>query len=304
MTRYLARHGDDYPLARVRDTLSSADLAFANLECPLSRNGSKASKPFCFKVPPERVRALRSGGLDLLSLANNHSMDCGRTGLVETMETLRVGGLRWCGAGATRAEAEAPAVAQIRGLRIAFVGFCDFIPEGTFLREDRPTIAFASEESVGRAVGAARRSADVLIASFHWGVEYRSRPGDRQETLARTAVEAGADLVLGHHPHVLQRLESIPRRGGRPALVAYSLGNFVFDQRGSGRDQSVILRCTLGKGGVQRAEILPVRIEDCRPRPARAAEGATILSRLAELSAERGTTIRGGEVELSPVRTP
>src|SRR5206468_3400070 len=111
---------------------------------------------------------LVQGGLDLLSVANNHTMDCGRAGLVETMATLQGKGLRWCGAGPTRAEAEAATVFTIRGLRIAFVGFCDFLPEGSFLRDDRPTIAFASDTALRASVSAARRQADVVVVSCHW----------------------------------------------------------------------------------------------------------------------------------------
>jgi poly-gamma-glutamate synthesis protein (capsule biosynthesis protein) len=297
----IQRWGFDYPFAPVAGALRAADITFGNLECPLSVRGTKVIKRYCFKARPDTVECLLKGGFDLLSLANNHTMDCGRTGLVETMQTLEHQGIHWCGAGQTRREAETATVLTVRGLKIAFVGFCEFLPEGSFLRDDRPTIAFASEERVRRSVAAARAAADVVVASFHWGIEYDSRPDWRQKALARAAVAAGADLVLGHHPHVLQGLEVIPRpsRPGRaPALIAYSLGNFLFDRRTGPTLQSVILRCSLTSRGVVGAQIAPIQLDGMRPCPATALQSRTILARLALLSAERSTTLTGGRITL------
>jgi poly-gamma-glutamate capsule biosynthesis protein CapA/YwtB (metallophosphatase superfamily) len=299
----IEQYGTQYPFEQVAPILSAADITFGNLECPLAEKGRKVIKPFCFKARPVTVKSLLNAGFDLLSLANNHTMDCGRTGLVETMALLDRKGIRWCGAGRTLEEAERAAVLEVKGLRIAFVGFCDFLPEGSFLVEKRPTIAFANEKRVRKAVAAAGKDADVVVASFHWGVEYASRPSRRQEAIARAAVEAGADLVLGHHPHVLQGLEMVERKAGpgrRPSLIAYSLGNFVFDQRRPPTDQSAILRCTLGREGVLDAGVVPIRLEHLRPRPATPAEATTILGRLARTSAERKTTLVDGEIMISP----
>jgi poly-gamma-glutamate synthesis protein (capsule biosynthesis protein) len=216
----IARRGSRYPFERVAELLSAADLTFGNLECPLAERGTRVVKRYSFRAHPKTAECLALAGFDLLSLANNHTMDCGRTGLVETMETLHRRGLRWCGAGETRAHAEAATVLAVKGLKVAFVGFCEFLPEGSFLRDDRPTIAFASEAGVRPAVTAARAQAHVVVASFHWGVEYDSRPHPRQVRLARAAVEAGADLVLGHHPHVLQGIEIVTRPVPPKAAVA------------------------------------------------------------------------------------
>lgn len=298
------RFGVEYPFQHVADILSSADIAFGNLECPLSEKGTKVIKPYVFQAKPRSVECLVKAGLDIVSLANNHTMDCGRTGLVETMETLQRAGICWCGAGNTREQAEAATVLEVKGIKVAFVGFCDFLPEGSFLRDDKPTIALASEERVRKAVAAARKKADVVVASFHWGVEFTSRPSERQMKLAHIAAKAGAHLVLGHHPHVLQGFEIISHPSSpipHPALVAYSLGNFVFDQRRYGQmtSNTVILRCTLNRRGVVRAEVVPIKIEECRPRPATEAEGETILTRLAMLSGELNTPMKEGRIALT-----
>jgi poly-gamma-glutamate synthesis protein (capsule biosynthesis protein) len=293
--------GIDYPFQKVADVLSSADIAFGNLECPLSEKGAKVIKPFVFQAKPRNVQCLVKAGLDVVSLANNHTMDCGRTGLVETMETLRQNGVRWCGAGRHREDAEAATVLQVKGIKVAFVGFCDFIPEGAFLRDDKPTMAMASEENIRKSVAAAHKKADVVIASFHWGVEFDSRPSERQIKFAHAAAESGGDLVLGHHPHVLQGIEVKQFHASRimhHSLIAYSLGNFVFDQRryGAMTSNTAILRCTLNKRGVVSAEVVPVKIEKCRPRPATEEEAKTILTRLTTLCGELETRMEEGQV--------
>jgi gamma-polyglutamate biosynthesis protein CapA len=289
--KQIVRFGADYPFERVGGLLREADIAFGNLECPLAAGGEKVKKRYSFRAKPEMAESLARAGFDLLSLANNHTMDCGRIGLTETMENLSRPNLRWCGAGKTRSEAEMATVLEVQGIRVAFVGFCEFVPERAFPRDDRPTILFAEEETVRRVVSAARPQADVVIASFHWGIEFDSRPTEFQKGLARAAVESGADIVLGHHPHVLQPLE-VMSHNGRRALIAYSLGNFVFDPTSSAPSRSMILRCTFGKNGLHRAEVLPMQIEQCRPRPAEAAETETIRSRLTSLSGERATILQ------------
>ncbi|MBI3944370.1 MAG: CapA family protein, partial [Armatimonadetes bacterium] len=280
----IGRFGIEYPFRHVAGILSGADIAFGNLECPLSAEGIKTPKPFSFRADPAAAECLRRAGLDIVSLANNHAMDCGRSGLLETVRHLEGRGIRWCGAGWTRAEAEAATVVTARGLRVGFVGFCRFLPEGGFLRDDRPTIAFASPERVRAAVRAARARADVVVASFHWGVEYRPYPVAEQERLAKEAVDAGAHLVLGHHPHVLQRVEWL----GPHAVAAYSLGNFVFDSPRPEARESAILRFRLSRRGVESVDAIPVRVEGCRPRPLPAKEGAAICKRLRLATSEGG----------------
>jgi poly-gamma-glutamate synthesis protein (capsule biosynthesis protein) len=295
------RFGIDYPFKHVADILSAADIAFGNLECPLSESETKAIKPCPFRAKPSTAQCLVRAGFDILSLANNHTMDCGRAGLVETMERLGFKGIRTCGAGSTRAQAEAATVMEAKGIKVAFLGFCDFVPEGAFLLDDKPSIAFASEEAVRKCVAAARSKADVVVASFHWGVEYASRPSERQAKLATAAAEAGADLVLGHHPHVLQGFQVVGSHSSpavpRP-LIAYSLGNFVFDQDGARQSEAAILRCAVSRSGITRAEVLPVRIDAFQPRAAGDIEAKAILARLADLSRELGAKMTGGQIIL------
>lgn len=289
----IERHGTDYPFAHVKDILTTPDVAFGNLEGPLTGKCEKVQKRFRFRANSRYLSALVNGGFDVLSLANNHSSDCGQVGLAETMSNLKVAGVRWCGAGATQEEAESVTVLEINGIKIGFVGFSEFLTDFSSSKSGKAAISYASEESVRLSVRAARQQADVVIASFHWGAEYTSRPREREIKLAQTAVEAGADLVLGHHPHVLQGLQTVltTTKDGvtRRSLVAYSLGNFVFDSPrvwDMRLNQTIALRCTFSKFGLVRYEAVPLSIEGYRPRPASESEAMSIHTRLDKLSAE------------------
>jgi gamma-polyglutamate biosynthesis protein CapA len=303
VARRIESGGTGVVFARVRDIISGADVAFANLECPLARTCERAPQRIAFRAEPRNVTALTQAGFDIVSLANNHSMDCGRVGLSETIDSLRRAGLRWCGAGQTRAEAEAPVVLNVKGIRIAFVAFTAIAPAArAYMRTDGPAVALASSEALTHAVSSAKLEADVVIASLHWGTEYVSRPDREQRELAHAAVEAGADVVIGHHPHTLEGFELINRPAGagkRYALIAYSLGNFAFDSpRSLGKrvSESVVLSCVLSREGVVSAEVKAVVLENYLPRPARAEEAQSILSRLSALSAELNTRMADGRL--------
>jgi poly-gamma-glutamate capsule biosynthesis protein CapA/YwtB (metallophosphatase superfamily) len=302
VAQQIEKHGLHYPFARTRVLLSGADLAFGNLECPITQNGNKVMKPFCFKAKPQTASALKAAGLDVLSLANNHTLDCNRSGLVETMQNLQRQKLRWSGAGSNRKQAEAATITTINGLRVAWLSFSEFIPEGVFLRDDKPSIALASPEAIQRSVTQARKQAQIVIVSLHWGVEYAARPRANQTNWAKIAVDNGADLVLGHHPHVLQGLQVQTRRSGstlRRSLVAYSLGNFVFDSPRAWDKrtaQTMILRCTFDRNGLLSAEVVPIIIQQSQPRPANLAEAQTILRDVAKLSNELGTRLTGRHI--------
>lgn len=302
VARRIGREGTAQVFAGVSDTLAGADVTFGNLENPLAARCHRSSKKISFQARPGSADALRGAGFDLLSLANNHTLDCGKSGLLETINHLRERGLRWAGAGPTLAAAEAHTILTVKGIKIAFVAFTDVEPESGPRRDGWRGVARASKFALRRAIVSARGHADVVVVSLHWGIEYASRPSARQRELAHTAVEAGADLVLGHHTHTLQGLEAVTQRGAtgtRRALVAYSLGNFVFDSPPSlGRRvvETVMLRCRLSKNGLVSAEVQPVILEKYLPRHASPPEAQDILARLGNLSAELGTDMTGGRV--------
>ena len=299
VAKQIREKGTNYPFQLVAPLLQKSDITFGNLECPLAKRGQKAPKPFSFKADPAFAPCLNAAGFDILSLSNNHTLDCGRIGLQETLQTLQSRSIRWCGAGQNRKQAEEATIIIERGVRVGFLAFCEFVPEGVFLNDDKPSIALTDDNRVRQSLLAARKQCDVLVASFHWGVEYLNRPGARQKQLARLAAGAGADLVLGHHPHVLQGIEVLPAPNRRRCVVAYSLGNFLFDapQRFvAATADSVVLQVGLNKSGVQSVQMVPVKIEKARPRPAKTDEAKGTWQKLKKLCAELGTKLQNGRV--------
>ena len=260
VARRIGIHGREWAFESARETLRSADLAFCNLECPLSARGVKVDKPVCFKADPANVECLTDAGFDIVSLANNHSMDCSRPGLIETMKHLDDAGIEFTGAGDTPSDAALPTILETNGLRIAFLARNAWLPPNAWFKPDAPNGAYLDEETIEAEVRAASEQADVVIVSLHWGIEYRKAPQPEQVELAHRIIDAGANLILGHHPHVLQPVEKY--RGG---VIAYSLGNFLFDSPYADCRKSTILKCRLTKSGVSDLDQIPVGIVDYRP---------------------------------------
>jgi len=273
VARALACTTPQEALQAVAPVLRGADIAFCNLECPIVSQPDPLPKLHRFAASPDLASVLTHCGFDIVSLANNHTMDCGKRGLVETMNQLRQLGIAFCGAGVTRRNAHLPTILNKNGLRVAFLAYSQFPPEGIVRLPGAPTVALLREGSLREEISRARRRADVVVVSLHWGREFTSQPTAQQRQLANQAAAAGADLILGHHPHVLQPVEFLERGSGRKAVVAYSLGNFMFDSRRPKSDETVILECELTSAGIRRARTYPVRIEGCLPKPASGARG-------------------------------
>ena len=259
----IARHGPRWPWRSVAPALRAADLALANLEGAVSTRGAPVpGKLYTFRGPPSALRAAASfAGLDVVSLANNHSLDYGRTAFLDTIANAGRFGLRTVGGGSSLTRARRPAIVKRGGLRVAFLGFSDVRPLGFDAGAGRPRPVPPFPELVRADVRAARRRADVVVAYFHWGIERATVPTRRQRDLAETALGAGATVVLGAHPHVLQPIE---RRGRR--LVAWSLGNFVFAAHSPATTRTGILRIRLGARGMVGTSFRRARIDWVRPR--------------------------------------
>jgi poly-gamma-glutamate synthesis protein (capsule biosynthesis protein) len=274
--------GIDYPFRNVKNILSDADIAFGNLENPISNKCRMVEKKYSFQVKPKYTKILNNAGLDIFSLANNHSHDCGPVGLTQTFNNLQKENLLWVGAGRNQTEAESPVFVEKNGIKIAFLAFSS-IPVST--ENNFPSsISRAEPKIITRSVSSARKNADVVIVSIHWGSENATHPNSSQINLADVAIRSGADAVLGHHPHVLQELKVIKgSKIERPAIVAYSLGNFVFDspvRLNKRLGESFILKLRFGKNGLIGQEIIPVLIENYRPVIADKKSKNLILSRL------------------------
>jgi len=205
--------------------VKQTDISFANLEGPISGQGTNHGSAYSFRMDPAVAPALAEAGFDVLNVANNHAGDWGREAFIDTLQRLKSAHIAYTGGGINRSEAEQPVVITRSGTRVGFLGFSDVGPSWLAVGSSTPGILLASDPKRSAIISEAKKQVDVLVVSFHFGDEYETSPNNRQRTLARSAVEAGADMVIGHHPHVVENTELY--NGG---LIAYSLGNFIFDQ--------------------------------------------------------------------------
>jgi poly-gamma-glutamate synthesis protein (capsule biosynthesis protein) len=225
-----AQRGFDHLFAGLRETIAPQEIAFANLETPLSvaREPMRGDPPR-LGAPPEAAAAMARAGLDVLSVANNHAWDQRDDGMVDTLEALRRAGIAPVGAAPEPGDAPGPVVVERDGVRVAFVAFTVILQGHPGTRRPAVRIATWDERRARRVLERARAEADVVVASMHWGLGYRHEDRSEQRSRTRFLVRHGADVVLGHGPHVLQRVERIESPRGR-ALVAYSLGNLISNQ--------------------------------------------------------------------------
>lgn len=293
----------------IADLLAATDLTFANLESPIAPRHGGPGRSFVFNAPPALLSALRKTGVNLVAVANNHLFDQGRSGFLETVEQLEAAGLPYIGAGKVGAEA-GPRLMSVGGLRVAFLAYTySFNQSGNdcppVKRPDRPCLR-ASVFELDRAIAdvrAASRAADAVIVSLHWGVEYEQVPREADIDTAHRLAEAGALVILGHHPHVLQPIELFTRADGSTALIAYSLGNFISNQsrhyqhgvtpaRIAATRDGVLLRAVLAKRdygrGVVRVELaacewIPLWTENDTASPTRQARRARPSIRVVSL---------------------
>ena len=289
------RYGTGYPLGLVADILSSSDISFANLESPIGVGGSPLpGKLIWFRAKPKTVDCLTGAGIDAVTLANNHTLDYDSENLLETIAILDRAGIAHCGAGRNLTEARKPAIVQRKGITVAFLGYNEFAHPNLFWSLRYPRTLLAGPDvpgtppidltMVAEDIAAARQVADVVVVAYHWGQEYTNHPvpyfGKDLKAIARRTIELGADIVLGFHPHAIQGLEVY--RGG---LIAYSLGNFVMDQKREITRESMIVRCLISKKGVLATEVIPAMIEDGRPRRLYGDEASRLLAKIRSISA-------------------
>lgn len=287
--RLIAAKGARAPLSAVGSRLNKADVTVGNLECALSTRGTPVpGKKFTFEGDPRAAQGLKWAGFDLIALGNNHTRDYGDIALRDTLRNLDRAGLAHAGAGVDRAAAWRPAIIERDGARIAYLSFSEIGPSSFAAGARRSGTAFTWDTAaVKRAVRAAHGRADYVIVSFHWGVERSYSPTSRQVRDGRAAIDAGADLVLSHHPHVIQGVEFYKR-----GLIAYSLGNFVFSPGNDICRDSMILHLSLGPGGVRDVRVEPVYCGTYgKPAPVTGAVARRILGTVRKTSTARGTRV-------------
>lgn len=262
---YLTEYGYDYPYEEVSALFLADDLTIGNLECPITANENAADKTkrFIFRADEDNAPALKRAGFDCLNLANNHSMDYLSDGLSDTMANLEQSGLSYIGA-AENAAANCSQVFEKNGIKVGLLAYSALPPEGFFYNQDKPTVRYVSTMDFSRMeTDIAALECDFLIVYFHWGIEYLPYQSEAQEQIARTAIDLGADFVVGTHPHVLQETEIY-----KDKYIYYSLGNFIFDRQiPPGTDESIILQLVIEKEGLVSVDEIPVKIINGKPYP-------------------------------------
>jgi poly-gamma-glutamate synthesis protein (capsule biosynthesis protein) len=276
----------------VAPLLGDADIAFANLETPIMYEPAifRVHQRLTFRADPARAADLSRAGFDVISLANNHVHNLGGAGATESRAHLEGAGIAVAGAGADVLQAFEPVVRHAGGLKIAFLAYTlwhnalsPVTPDGAIAHISQGDLIHRVPDAVRAA--RAQLGADFVVVSVHWGVEFEPHPMANQIEAAHLLVDAGADLVLGHHPHVLQNIERY--HGG---VIAYSLGNFVFDEGFLSRRQTIILHATFdGTGTLRRVTdvtMTPILIGhyDHVPRPASGEDRDLLQKKLAGIA--------------------
>jgi poly-gamma-glutamate capsule biosynthesis protein CapA/YwtB (metallophosphatase superfamily) len=264
----IARGGD--PFADFAGVFAGADIRIANLECVVATTGSAGDKNFTFRAHP-RVLPVVKKHFDALALANNHSGDFGREAFAEMLGLLQQAGLGKLGGGLNLAQAHAPWLVERHGLRIAFLSYNEFMPRSFEADHNAPGVAWSEDEQVVDDIRRARHvhRADLVIPIMHWGWENELVANARQRQLARLMIDAGADAVIGGHPHVTQDIEHIQ---GKP--VIYSVGNFVMKETDNANQRrGWVLRLELDKRGVRAFDtrVAQIRMDGVPERDDRAA---------------------------------
>lgn len=285
----IENNGICYLFDEVQSYIQQHDLAFFNLECPLTNAGSKAPllKRFSFRGDVDAVAQLRKVGFNIASIANNHTIDWGRVGFAETWNVLTQGGIFPVGGGCNQREAIKPVLLKKNNLTFAFFGSVSFLLEGLAYNDDQWGPAYADIDSLVKEIKAINNFVDYVIVSFHWGDENSPLPNNQQKDYAHKVVDAGADLVIGHHPHVLQSIEVYKDR-----LILYSLGNFVFDNKSEDQTQTVIFSCLFEKHKISQNRIYPLEIKNNRPQKTNKEKAQEIINSLAKRSKGYGTRLK------------
>jgi len=295
-TQELQKFGYDYPYAKTRDVLKQAQIVFGNLEGPLTTGGKAGvNKQYIFRSPPDKVApALARAGFNVVSLANNHTLDYGPEGLDDTRAALDKAGIQSVGAGKNEAEARQAVLIKVGEATVAFLGYSLTFPEEFWAGKDKPGTAFGHERFLRADVAAARKKADIVIVSFHWGQEGKTDLRDYQIQMGHAAVDAGAAAVLGSHPHVLQAVEHY-----KEGVILYSLGNFTFGSYSKDAMRSAIALLTFQGKQLHDVKLVPININNFevvfQPYPLTGRAAEEVIEQLQQMSQVRGTPLEKRE---------
>ncbi|MGD0591788.1 MAG: CapA family protein [Bacteroidota bacterium] len=264
--------------------IGTYDLMMVNLENAVTQSTDSMEKEFVFKMKPEYLSQLCGAGISIVNCANNHTADFGVEGILETIQQLDSAGIRHTGIGRNLLEARKPVVLHVNGIRIGFLGYGG---EGTFIASrTQPGTTSRSQWLILEDIKRLRPRVDFIVINIHWGEELETRPDSNQIILAHRMIEGGADLIVGHHPHVLQGIERY-----RGKIIAYSLGNFVFGGNSrSANSETAVLKVRFAKDTME-VQAVPVSVRNWQPAPADSSAVYRVLQCLKERSKVFSETI-------------
>jgi poly-gamma-glutamate capsule biosynthesis protein CapA/YwtB (metallophosphatase superfamily) len=281
--KVIRQEGLDYPFAGVAPLLRHSDVVFGNLEGPLAREAEKTDRNFSYRVNPKLAAAMALANVNVVTLANNHLTDCGRDGVLETLEALAAAGVAPVGAGENEEAAHRPVILQAGRWRVGFLGY--YWNRRTAATRELPGSAIDTSENLRADIGNLRKEVDRVVVEFHWGIPYQREPLPEDRAKARLAVDCGADVVVGHHPHVIQPMEVY-----RGCPIFYSVGNFTF---GSGNSLAEGLMVGFRfEEETTEVQVYPIYVKNrdprvhYQPKVLRGAAAHSILLGLAEQSGE------------------
>ena len=253
----IKKHGDfNYPFLNLADFLNSTDLVFGNLEGPISSGGVKQGSIYSFRFDPKVAEALRWAGFDVVSLANNHILDYGSTALLDTRSYLEESGVKFAGAGKNYEEANGAAILEVKSKKLAFLAYTNLLPKGLAAQGGQAGVSDFDVSKIKTKIKELKEKADLVIVSMHWGEEYQPKVSLSQQKIAHEFIEVGADLVVGHHPHVPEEIEQY-----KDGWIIYSLGNFVFDKNFSDETmEGLVAEVKIIDGKIDSVEPIRVKI--------------------------------------------
>jgi poly-gamma-glutamate capsule biosynthesis protein CapA/YwtB (metallophosphatase superfamily) len=291
----LEKKGYGYSYAALGDMFKKDDLTVVNLETPITTGGVGATnKQFVFKGSPKALDALKAAGVDAVNLANNHTLDQGEQGLIDTINHLAERGIPHVGAGLNSKEAFSAQYFERKGIKIALLGFTRVMPASDWMAgKNKPGIASVYDSAEGlKAIAAAKKNADLVVVIVHWGKERVEQYDNIQQSLGHSFIDAGADLVIGGHPHVLQGVE--PYKG---KWIAYSTGNFIFTRSSVPATwETAIFQAECSIKGQCSLKLIPMTAELAQPVPMNDIDGQRLLKKVETLSPGRVSIGSDGKV--------
>jgi poly-gamma-glutamate capsule biosynthesis protein CapA/YwtB (metallophosphatase superfamily) len=275
--KMIAKKNYKYPFVATSKFISGADIVFGNLETPMIKGRSINDMEMVFRTDPKSVKGLKFAGFNVMSIANNHIMNFGLAGLQSTIKNLDENNIMHVGAGLNEDDIYKPAFKEIKGTKFAFLGFTYNHDQRKDANGDIYGVASMEKEKMQQMIEKTKLEADVVIVSMHAGSEYKILSGSFQENFAHDAIDAGADVVIGHHPHVVQNSEIYKGK-----YIFYSLGNFVFDQMWSEETRlGSMLEIIIEEKEIVNIRLIPVKIFDySQPKVIGGKSGKMILDRL------------------------